>query len=458
MQEQCYISCHYNQREGSGMAEKAGMIRWFLAELPKLRESGVIDSGTEEKLQHHYRERLAGVPSAQKYFLLALSIVGSVLIAGGIILLFNYNWDMFTKTTRIAIAFLPTALGAALSVFTLTTNRSQAWREGSAVLTAAGTAVAIALLSQIYHTGGTLNEFMTLVLLLALPLIYIFDSISLTTLYCVGLFMTLGGWSDQTNLPMVSCLLAGILPFAGWHLVREKSPYRIWMRYLAMGFAVFAFSAFGGKYSIGLMLYTGGAVFMLAGMEPRDKEEGMLRNPWMPASFFFLLVLLSIGTCSGGRIFQIHSYGKTTDGILYFWLAEGVLLLLFVLLFLRDYLRKQVDFHRFMMLILVAVALLGTLFEAYKADNIYMRLAMIVYMGVLGVTLLIRGCRETSMLAFNGGLLMCALLIGLRFFDADIGLLARAIGFIVLGVGFIGANIFFSRRLARAKNAEVNHA
>ncbi len=440
------------------MAEKVGMIRWFLEELPKLREAGVIDSGTEEKLQKHYRERLAEAPSPQKYFLLALSIVGSVLIAGGIILLFNYNWDMFTKTTRIAIAFLPMALGAAVSVFTLTTGRSQAWREGSAVLTAAGTAVAIALLSHIYHTGGTLSEFMTLVLLLALPLVYIFNSISLTTLYCVGLFMTLGTWNEQTNLPMVFGLLAGILPFAGWHLVREKSPYRIWMRYLAMGFAMFTLLAFGGKYSAGLMLYTAGAVFMLASMGPRDKGEGMLRNPWLPASFFFLLVLLSIGTCSGGRIFQVHPSGKTLEGILYFWLAEGTFLILFALLFVRDYFRKRMDFQRLMMLILIAAALLGTLLEAYRADNIYMRLALIVYMGVLGVTLLMRGCRETSMLAFNGGLLMCVLLIGLRFFDADIGLLARAIGFIVLGLGFIGANILFSRRLARAKSMEVNHA
>ncbi len=440
------------------MAEKAGMIRWFLEELPKLRESGVIDSGTEEKLQHHYRERLAGVPSAQKYFLLALSIVGSVLIAGGIILLFNYNWDMFTKTTRIAIAFLPMALGAALSVFTLTTNRPQAWREGSAVLTSAGTAVAIALLSQIYHTGGTLSEFMTLVLLLALPLIYIFDSISLATLYCVGLFMTLDGWDVRLNFPMCFCLLAGILPFAGWHLVREASPYRIWMRYLAMGFTLFAFIAFGTLLSIGLVLFTICAVFMFAAIEPREKGEHLLKNPWLPASFLLLLVLLSVGTCIGGRIFKAELYRGNAAGIEYYWLTEAFFLILFILLFVRDYFRKHMDFHRVMLLILIGLGFMGAILESINTDNVYTRLAMNVYMGVFGIMLILRGCRETSMLAFNGGLLMCALLIGLRFFDADIGLLARAIGFIVLGLGFIGANVFFSRRLARAKNAEVNHA
>ncbi len=440
------------------MTEKIGMIRWFLEELPKLREAGLIDSGTEEKLQQHYREKLAMAPSPQKYFLLALSIVGSVMIAGGIILLFNYNWDMLSKSARISIAFLPVALGAALSFHTLIAGRSQAWREGAAVLTCAGTAVAIALLSQIYHTGGTLSEFMTLVLLLALPLIYIFDSIALATLYAVGVFMTLGIWREPTCLPAAFSLLAGILPFAGWHLLREKSPYRIWMRYLAMGFAVFALAAFGGGYSCGLILYTVCAVFMLASMRLRDNQERMCRNPWLPASFFFLLVLLAIGTCEGGRIFDITRYRETPEGILYFWLAEGGFLLGFALIFIRDYLRRQMDFHRLMMLVLVLAALLGTLLEAYDADRFYMRVVLIAYMGVLGVMLLIRGCREAGMLIFNGGLLMCALLIGLRFFDADIGLLTRAVGFIVLGLGFIGANVFFSLKLSRAKSTEVNHA
>lgn len=440
------------------MTEKIGMIRWFLSELPKLREAGVINSGAEENLQKHYRELLAAAPSPQKYFLLALSIVGSVLIAGGIILLFNYNWDMFAKTTRIAIAFLPFALGAALSFYTLIASRSQAWREGSAVLTSAGTAVAVALLSQIYHTGGTLSEFMTLVLLLALPLVYIFDSIALATLYAVGLFMTLGSWREPTWLPAACGLLAGILPFAAWHLLREKSPYRIWMRYLVIGFAVFALTAFGGRYSVGLLLYTVCAVFMLASMRPQDDGERMLRNPWLPASFFFLLVLLSIGTYAGGKMFDINRHRETAEGIWYFWLAEGGFLLVFAALFVRDYLRKRMNFHRLMLLALVLAALLGTLLAAYKADGIYMRIVLIAYMGVFGVTLLMRGCREAGMLTFNGGLLMCALLIGLRFFDADIGLQARAIGFIVLGLGFIGANVVFSRKLGRAKSTEVNHA
>jgi len=439
------------------MAEKIGMIRWFLEELPKLRESGVIDSTAEESLQKHYQERIAAAPSLQKYFLLNFSIIGSVLIAGGIILLFNYNWDMFSKLTRILIAFLPIALGVVLSLYTLMASRSQSWREGSAILTSTGTAVLIALLSQIYHTGGTLSQFMTLVLLLALPLIYIFNSISLATLYMGALFMTPGSWYELNWLPMEFCLLLGILPFAGWHLLREKSPYQVWMRYLVMGFAVFGIMAFGGGYSRGVILFTVCAVFMLASLRLQDRGERMFCNPWLLASFFFLLVLMSFGTYTGGWILRLNRHGEAS-GILYFWLMEGGFLLVFLFLFIRDYLRKQVSFQHFMMLFLILVAFLGILLEVFNVSKIYMCFVMILYMGVFGVTLLMRGWRKNSMLAFNGGLLTWALLIGLRFFDAKIGLQGRAIAFIVFGLGFICANLFFSYKLGRIKSTEVNHA
>ena len=73
------------------MADKAGMIRWFLEELPGLRESGIINPDTEENLKGYYLARLAAAPSPQKYFLLALSIIGGLLITAGTVLIFNYN-------------------------------------------------------------------------------------------------------------------------------------------------------------------------------------------------------------------------------------------------------------------------------------------------------------------------------------------------------------------------------
>ena len=89
------------------MALKSAWIRWVLEELPQLRESGIIDPETEENLKGYYQAKLQGVPKPQNYFLLAFSIIGGALIACGVILIFNYNWDMLGKKMQILTAFLP---------------------------------------------------------------------------------------------------------------------------------------------------------------------------------------------------------------------------------------------------------------------------------------------------------------------------------------------------------------
>ena len=160
-------------------------VRWLLDELPRLREQDLITAETENVLREHYAARLTpGV----NYFMLALGILGVALIGGGIILIFNYNWDMLSQAQQIGVSFLPLLLGFAVSLFTLIRGKSQLWREASAILTAAGGAVAVALLSQIYQIHGSLSDYMMLVLITSLPLIFIFDSIGLATLYSFGIF------------------------------------------------------------------------------------------------------------------------------------------------------------------------------------------------------------------------------------------------------------------------------
>ena len=61
-------------------------ICWILEELPRLREEGVIQPETEQRLSDYYASRF---PEKRNYFTLSLAILGVVLIAGGIILFFD---------------------------------------------------------------------------------------------------------------------------------------------------------------------------------------------------------------------------------------------------------------------------------------------------------------------------------------------------------------------------------
>ena len=165
------------------MANKKEHINWFLSEIPLLTEKGIIPAETAAALNEHYQDRLKSLPSFKKIFSLILGLIGITMAAAGIILFLNYNWDMFPKYVRIGIAALPLLLGAGCGYFTILRDKSQVWREASAILTSTGTVALIALLSQIYHTGGEFPEFIFLVSLLSLPLIYLFNSMGLTLLY-----------------------------------------------------------------------------------------------------------------------------------------------------------------------------------------------------------------------------------------------------------------------------------
>ena len=96
-------------------------IQWLLNELPGLRQQLVISEETEKAVRTHYEKRIA---ASRNYFPLALAILGLTLIAGGITLIFNYNWDMLSQEWQTAVSFLPLALGACVAFCTLAGNKS----------------------------------------------------------------------------------------------------------------------------------------------------------------------------------------------------------------------------------------------------------------------------------------------------------------------------------------------
>ena len=71
------------------------------------------------------------------------------------------------------------------------------------------------------------------------------------------------------------------------------------------------------------------------------------------------------------------------------------------------------------------------------------------YVFALGLGTTISGLREQSMPQMNAGLLVLAALIMARFFDSQFGFVVRGVAFIVLGVGFLAANVYLVRRTRR---------
>ena len=423
-------------------------FQWLLNELPELREQGFITAETENALRGYYGARLG---SDRNYFMPALGILGLALIGGGIVLIFNYNWDMFCQAQRIGVSFLPLLLGLAISLFTLIREKSVLWREASAILTAAGGAVAVALLSHIYQVHGSLSDYMTLVLITSLPLIFIFDSIGLATLYCLGMLFGLNDFSSPVNL-IQAAIPTGILIYLILHL-RRNSLYRVYARYLMLP-VILHISI---RYSVGcptLMLFTIAGFFLLLSCDLAEEGTSFWKNPWFPAAFVLMTVLLAVSAESNRVFTGVQKIREGTE-IVWFWIAEGILLAGTAAVTLRNILRKKRDVFRMMIPVMLVLVLAGYLLQTAKADQyvLLFRVAMNCFMGAFGISLICMGSRNGSLLVFNEGMLLCAVLFALRFFSADIGLIARGIGMIAAGLIIISANVYLSRRIRDGKEA-----
>ena len=72
------------------------------------------------------------------------------------------------------------------------------------------------------------------------------------------------------------------------------------------------------------------------------------------------------------------------------------------------------------------------------------------YALLLGIDILARGIRTNSIARANFGLLLIAALAVSRFFDSDLSFLTRGVGFILVGAGFLVANILLFKKRATA--------
>ena len=408
-------------------------LRWLISELPELKQQGVIDENTADSLAKYCHDELA-LKAPPRKFIYTLFYIGAGMIAAGIVLFFNYNWDGFSKCQRLGIGAIPMAVALISALWTILGQKGQLWREFSAVLTSVAAGTLIAVVNQIYHTGGELWEFMTLALAISLPFVYIFNSIALATICTLGLFLLLGG---APPLYSFFAVLA-IQPMLHIHL-SHKCPDRVWARYLMLFSALFGLISCGGDGYIPLSFFALAGTMLYAGWALSERHESYLRNPWLGASFIFTLVCLAVAS-SNAEFFEPSEFAHPY-GVWAYWLFTGVVLATNV----RWFPKSHLDAKRLCTGLLVLLPLL----HYCHVDNELMKLIFNVYMGVYGAVLMMDGFKRGRLMTYNGGLAMVLLLIVCRFFDAELGLMTRSIAFVAIGVVLITANFVFFRKRFR---------
>ncbi len=441
-------------------------VRWLRGQLPELVAAGTISSENAAAIERHY----GPVEPRTNFGFVILATIGAVLVGAGIILLVAHNWDDLSRAVRTVIAFIPLLLALGLVGFVLMQrNDSRPWREAVSIFDFAAVATSISLISQTYQIQGSFAEFLRVWLLLCIPVIYLLRASVGAAVYVIGtiawLFSREMAFFVRTPDPMFFWILfLLVVPYFLFRFFenrgsRETAGLAIVMTIalvFGMGFtADFAKSDFGGIAFAGLL-----TTIYLCGMKffPRTGERLPIVALLGGIGIGVTAIVLSFE--SSWHMTRESFWGQRTLGANVALALEFLFPLVAICLAAVDVVRRRFQFSLVAASFPVVTALAwGVANLGVSADpNLYRTRCsfaaaalMNAYALWLGIDILMRGIRSNSIARANFGLLLIAALAFSRFFDSELSFVTRGLGFILVGAGFLIANILmFKKRTAAA--------
>jgi len=429
-------------------------IGWLRGQLPRLVRNEVIDESVAASLRAYYGESAPVAPGSG--LIRAFAIVGTLLVGLGIILLFGYNWDSIPRLAKTILAFVPLMISSVLGAFALMKKvDSRAWFESTSLAMALSSGACIGLVSQVYQIDGSLNEFYLGWVWTALPLLYLFRSYAIFFLLCViTVFWAPQGLGFFASSEIVAFLAVNVSNLL--FLIREQRdgehPTLFFGYVVATCFGVF--SLFGGSLSFLFPLWTTAYFSLIYLWDVKIRSAKGYPSPSATGivAAASLVVIAFVATFEDfwslrGSFLQINEFRD------YAVVGAFAGMLIAYAWFYVDRIRCG-DWLRCVMASTPVLAGLGCGLELFYGDADFLGAGLMsVFLFVASLVLMISGYRAGSVSKLNEGLLIMVGIVVLRFFDGEFSMLARGIGFVTLGAGFIVSNILILKRKERKEDA-----
>lgn len=440
-------------------------VRWLRGQLPELVAAGAISSENAAKIEHHY----GSIESRSNFGFVILATVGAALVGAGIVLLIAHNWDDLSRATRTVIAFVPLIIALGMVAFVLRQrNESQPWREAVAIFDFAAVATAISLISQTYQIQGSFAEFMKVWLLLCIPIVYLLRSGFGAVVYAIGLIV----WLCAREMAF---FVRSANPMFFWIAFLLVVPYfllRYWKdrdsrEVTALGIALIIALTFGlgfttefAKSDLGPVAFAGlFTAIYLAGIRffPRSDEQLHILTLLGGIGIGVTAIVLSFE--SNWHLGREFFWGERTLQANIAFALEFILPAIAIVLAAFDVFRRRFQFSIAAAVFPVVTAItLGIANLCDKAPERWLgsrcsfaaAAIMNCYALSLGIEILVRGIRANSVARANFGLLIIAALAISRFFDSELSFVTRGLGFIIVGAGFLVANILMFKKRSAA--------
>lgn len=423
-------------------------LGWLYRELPELVSQGIISPEVAERIRQHYGEPNALGSSAKRWATISFSILGAVLIGGGIILLLAHNWEELSRPMRALISVLPLSVSAALGSWLLMTQRtSTAWREGVGAFQAISIGVAISLITQTYNLSGSFDDFMLTWSLLGLPVAYLLRSTLPALLYLIGITV----WATASEryglgilwyLPLVGLALPYLWLTSRAGHYQPRPVLFAWVLAITLCIAIpISMESLSFEFHSEPMLCGGlfGLLFLVGS------------RWWANATTVWQRPFQTVGAVGGFGLALIMSYSDawydysyvgieiTNTRLLAIDVAVVVIIMVTAIaLWVWSWIQRSM--YDVLLGAVSVLSLIGWSFTQFDLKIIAVVLFNLYLCG-LGIGTLVIGLKGRKLSVVNTGMAVLSSVIWCRFFDADLSFLLRGLAFIAIGIGFLATNL-----------------
>ena len=420
----------------------------LLAELPELKDKGILDQESLDKLAVYLEANCENKSITGKLTVIFISIIGAMMIGGGICLLFAHNWDEMSRAVRAVVSITPLVIGIVIGFFVLAKNKSTAWKEATGTFLFVSALASLGLICQTYNLGGDLADFYFIVLLMTLPLPWVLDSKSAATIWLV--ILTCWTWTARK-----------------WWLHDDNTIYWFWLLF-PLGACYFVYTWI--KSGVALRSYFAWifTVFFLCILGPVMNSSSSILV--FSSYFAFFCILFMLGAfdrlSSQIRFSPFSSLGR----------AGALFLSLFVVN--SDALREWLGDSLILPLVITGATAIACLYVAIAKKKFELLIGIFPFLtafigpyrdygrelpatimtfllAILGGVMLWEGTKKQSMATLNSGMFLICLIAIIKFAESDLPILVRGLLFISVGVIFLGVNLYLVIKRNKQRKMKV---
>jgi uncharacterized membrane protein len=449
-------------------------IKWLLGELDGLKNNGIIDENHFFRIKNYYSSIMAS-SNPKNVIFIVLTILSAILVSGGMILLFGYNWNLLSQTFKTVLIFLLLIVPQSVLFYLLFFKKEihTGLKEGLSLILAVAFGASMALIGQVYNIEPDVNRFLLVWSISTLFIVYLFDSLSAVALY-ITLIITFTTTMQNSGgvgcyfLPMLLALLPHYIFNYRKSTAIQSSIYSE-VRSTIYNYFLIAASVIGlgisfeknipGLWIIGyanlfVIYYLSGEIF-----ENRGGGLSLFYSPLKVSGIIGISVLAFIFSWSwpwqeigwdhyrtGGKFIYLASFYDYSFCLLSM-LASIALIIIAVRKKLKDVHYVMASFFLVISAFFIVSSVSVKTFIPTWGTNFFI-LLMCAYGFFLGY-------RSRSLLATNLSMIFLTVTIVSRFFDETMSLFWRGIIFIVCGILIFFINFKFIKNL-KETNGSIN--